>query len=72
MTADDLISTAEAARRLGVSSRRVRALIAEGRLDAIRVGRISLIRASSVAAFTSHPRGWPRGRKRKPPRPEDS
>ena len=50
MTADDLISTAEAARRLGVSSRRVRALIAEGRLDAIRVGRISLIRAASVAA----------------------
>lgn len=74
MDADDLISTAEAGRRLGLSPRRVRALITEGRLPARRIGRDYLIRAADLAGVTIHPVGWPRGRKRKPEseRPEES
>ena len=43
----DVLTTDEAAKRLGVSSRRVRALIAEGDLQATQVGRSHLVEAES-------------------------
>ena len=45
----DLLTTEDAAARLGVSTRRVRSLIEQGDLVAERVGRMYLIRAESVA-----------------------
>lgn len=44
----DLLSTAEAAASLGVSVRRVRQLIAEGKLPARQVGRDYVIEAQSL------------------------
>jgi len=44
-----LLSVSEAARELGVSAQRVRALVADGRLDAYRAGRVLLIPAESLA-----------------------
>jgi excisionase family DNA binding protein len=46
-----LLTTQQAAESLGVSQRRVRALIASGRLRAHQVGRTWVIRPSSVAAL---------------------
>jgi excisionase family DNA binding protein len=62
----DLLSTQEAAARLGVSPRRVVALIDTGRLPAIRVGRSWVIRAADLAQVADRPNGWPKGRRRKP------
>jgi excisionase family DNA binding protein len=45
----DVLTTEDAAARLGVSTRRVRSLIEQGDLVAERVGRMYLIRAESVA-----------------------
>lgn len=45
----DLLSTKEAAAQLGVTARRVRALIEQGDLDAVRAGRTLLIEPESVA-----------------------
>jgi excisionase family DNA binding protein len=45
----DLLTTDDAAGRLGVSGRRVRALIEQGDLDAQRIGRMYLVHAESVA-----------------------
>ncbi|MHB1091202.1 MAG: helix-turn-helix domain-containing protein [Ilumatobacteraceae bacterium] len=45
----DLLSTKEAAAQLGVTARRVRALIKQGDLDAVRAGRTLLIEPESVA-----------------------
>lgn len=45
----DLLSTQEAAEQLGVSARRVRALVEQGDLDAVRAGRTLLIQPESVA-----------------------
>jgi excisionase family DNA binding protein len=45
----DVLSTEEAAARLGVSSRRVRALIEQGDLEATRVGHSHLIQPESLA-----------------------
>jgi excisionase family DNA binding protein len=61
---DELLSPAQAAERLGVSARRVRALIHEGRLPAVRVGGRHILRASDVAAFERLPHGYPKGRPR--------
>lgn len=44
----DLISTATAARRLQVTPARVRAMIASGRLPAVKVGRDWLIRTADL------------------------
>ena len=48
----DVLSTEEAAARLGVSSRRVRALIEQGDLEATQVGRSHLIQAESLARLS--------------------
>jgi excisionase family DNA binding protein len=48
----DVLTTDEAAKRLGVSSRRVRALIEQGDLEATRVGRSHLVQAESLARLS--------------------
>lgn len=45
----DLLSTREVAEQLGVTARRVRALVEQGDLDAVRAGRTLLIQPESVA-----------------------
>lgn len=54
------IGTAEAARRLGVSARRVRVLITSGRLAAKRVSRDWLIDERSLAKVAVRTPGRPR------------
>jgi excisionase family DNA binding protein len=55
-----IISTAEAARRLGVTPNRVRALIDAKRLKAIKVGREWLIDPKDLAAVKIRTPGRPR------------
>jgi excisionase family DNA binding protein len=55
-----IISTAEAARRLGVTANRVRALIEAKRLRAIKVGREWLIDPKDLAAVKNRKPGRPR------------
>lgn len=62
----DLLSTTEVAERLGVTSRRIVALITAGKLRATRVGRAWVIKSSDLAAVQERPQGWPKGRSRKP------
>ena len=66
-----LLTTEEAAERLGVAQSRIYQWIAEGRLKATRVGAIYLVDAVAVGSFTRRPTGRPkkptaRGRKGKP------
>jgi excisionase family DNA binding protein len=56
----DLISTQEAADRLGISPRRVQALIQAGRLAAFKVGRSYIIREADLEAVRDRPPGRPR------------
>ena len=58
---DELISTAKAAAELGVTRRRVQALIDAGRLAATRVGLMWIIRRGDLEAV----------RHRKPGRPKE-
>lgn len=60
-----MISTAEAAERLGICDSMVRRLIREGRLKARRVGRAWVIEERHVVAYEKGPGGWPKGRPRK-------
>lgn len=60
---------ATTAARCGVTSGRVRGVIAEGKLSATRVHRqLYLLPRKDVEAFASVPRkgGWPKGKPRKP------
>lgn len=59
-----LLSIPEAARRLGVSERRVRSLCDEGKLAAVKVGKFWIIREADLTAWQPQPRGWPKGRPR--------
>lgn len=59
----NLISVAEAAARLKVSARRVRALIATGRLPAIKIARDWLINESDLDLVSSRKIGAPHGNK---------
>jgi excisionase family DNA binding protein len=52
---EDIVSVSEAARRLGVTSRRVQTLAASGRLSARRVGRELLIDTASLALLMARP-----------------
>jgi excisionase family DNA binding protein len=54
------ITTAEAASRLGISRRRVLALIHDGRLSAVRFGRDWLIRPAGLAAVAERRPGRPK------------
>ena len=53
------LTTEQAARELGVSTRRVRQYIEEGRLKAKKAGRDYLISSRSLAAFKPQPSGRP-------------
>jgi excisionase family DNA binding protein len=55
-----IIGTAEAARRLGVSPNRVRALISSGRLKATRVGREWLVNPQDLVAVKKRIPGRPK------------
>lgn len=55
-----LMSTADAARKLGVTANRVRALIRGKRLKAVRVGRDWLIDAKDLEAVKKRKPGRPR------------
>jgi excisionase family DNA binding protein len=55
-----IIGTAEAARRLGVTPNRVRALIVSKRLKAMQVGREWLIDPKDLEAVKKRPPGRPR------------
>jgi|APCry1669188910_1035180.scaffolds.fasta_scaffold59388_3 excisionase family DNA binding protein len=55
----DHISTAEAAQRLGISPQRVRVLINQGRLVALKIGRTHVVELASVTAYTPRPEGRP-------------
>lgn len=60
-----LLTTAEAAQRLGVSPRRVRALITEERLRAEKKGRDYLINESDLKLVKDRKPGRPRKHKSK-------
>lgn len=55
-----LISTEEAARRLGITPRRVRALILAERLPALKVARDWLIEEANLDLVKDRPVGRPR------------
>lgn len=59
------LTTTQAAAALGVSRRRVLALLAAGRLKGEQHGRDWMIDPASVAKFKPLPAGWRKGRKRK-------
>ena len=61
----DLITTREAAEELGVTPRRVLALIYDDRLPATKVGRDWLINPTHLDNVRHRPAGYPRGRPRK-------
>jgi len=62
-----LISVAEAAERLGVSSSHAYNLVATERLRSVKVGTHILVRESSVASFKPRPVGRPRKKGKKRP-----
>ncbi len=57
------MTAADAARELGVTPARVSQLIADGRLDARRVGGTTLVTEESVGAYASTPRSPGRPKK---------
>lgn len=63
---DDLLTTAHAAERLGLSRRQVQTLIHQGRLPATKLGRDHLVTAADCDALPPRRVGWPAGRKRGP------
>jgi excisionase family DNA binding protein len=59
------LSTKDAAQRLGVSARRVRALIDAERLPAIKVGHTWIINEADLACVAKRKPGWQAGVPRK-------
>ncbi len=59
------ITTVEAARRLGVSRRRVLQFIEQGRIEARFFANTYMVDTESVAAFKRQPPGRPPGHKKK-------
>jgi len=60
-----LLSTAEVAAKLGITPRRVTALITAGKLRATRVGHAWVIIPSDLTGIQDRAQGWPKGRSRK-------
>ena len=56
------LTTKQVAEKLGITPRRVRALIESGRLKAKRIGRDWLIDSRQLAKFTPLPPGRPAGK----------
>jgi excisionase family DNA binding protein len=61
------ITTVEAAALMGCHRRHVRALVASGKLEAVRVGHLHLIRKASARAWVrdASGRGRPKGKAKK-------
>jgi excisionase family DNA binding protein len=62
---DELLTTSQAAKKLGLSAGRVRQLVADGRLPVVRLGRDNLIRAADLALVKDRKTG-------RPPKPSSS
>jgi len=60
-----LLTTREAAAALGITPRRCRQLIEQGKLPAARLGRDWLIEAGTLTGFQLPAKGWVKGRPRK-------
>ena len=58
------LTTRQVAEQLSISTRRVQALIASGRLKARRIDRDWLIDPADLDAVRDRPQGWPKGRPR--------
>ncbi len=56
---DELLTTGQAAKKLGVSAGRVRQLVVDGRLPVVRLGRDNLIRAADLALVKDRTIGRP-------------
>ena len=59
MTEDQWVSTAEAARRLGITPRTLYRFIDEGQLPGYKFGRVLRLRASEIEAFIEASRVQP-------------
>jgi len=59
-----MLTTKQAAERLGVSPQRVRKLIQAGRIEATKFGRDWMITEEALAKHKPLPRGWQKGRPR--------
>jgi excisionase family DNA binding protein len=59
LTSHDLLSTTQAAERLGLTPGRIRQLIDAGQLPAIRIGERWVIEARDVERFARQPPGRP-------------
>lgn len=57
---DELLTTQQAAERLGITDGRVRQLILEGRLPSIKFGRSNVIRTADLALVEGIKRGRPK------------
>jgi len=56
---DELLTTSEAAKKLGVSPGRVRQLVVDGRLPVVKLGRDNLIRAADLGLVKERKTGRP-------------
>jgi len=61
----EFVGTEQSAAALQVTTRRIRALIASGRLPAIKVGRDWLIDPADLEKIRARPAGFPRGQSRR-------
>jgi len=60
-----MLTTQQAADRLGVSRRRLLSLIKTGRLIAQRFGNAWMIAQADIDTFHRKPQGWPKGTPRR-------
>lgn len=56
----ELVSVREVARRLGVHPETIRRLIHDGRLEAVRIGRVLRVESSELERFLARQRVKPR------------
>ena len=66
---DDLLSTPEVGVELGIGVARVNVLINEGRLPAIRIGKVWAIRRADLDLVRNRPPGRPRTKPDAKPQP---
>ena len=59
------MTTAQAAKKIGVKLRRIQQLVEKRELKAVRIGRDWLIDSDDVAAFTRRPVGRPKKKARR-------